>query len=103
MGGAQRADRGRWFAVCPRPAHDKGPRRRRSGPGLPCAFGPAHSKGHVCHVPWTVHTANNFQFFISILKCFLFNFCFQSLRYSDIAKVIEQFMFYFDIFIISCV
>jgi len=81
--------------------------------GLPCAYGPAHSKCHVCRVPRPLHTANYLTIFISIFEIFL-NFVFKRFGilfhvlnfitfYHHIAKVIEKFMFYFDIVIISCV
>jgi len=81
--------------------------------GLPCAYGPAHGKGPVCRVPRPLHTANYLTIFISIFEIFL-NFVFKRFGilfhvlnfitfYHHIAKVIEKFMFYFDIVIISCV
>ena len=81
--------------------------------GLPCAYGPAHGKGPVCRVPRPLHTANYLTIFISIFEIFL-NFVFKRFGilfhvlnfitfYHHIAKVIEKFMFYFDIVIVSCV
>jgi hypothetical protein len=80
---------------------------------LPCAYGPAHGKGPVCRVPRPLHTTNYLTVFISIFEIFL-NFVFKRFGilfhvlnfitfYHHIAKVIEKFMFYFDIVIISCV
>ena len=87
--------------------------RHQSAAGLPCAYGPAHGKGPVCRVPRPLHTANYLTIFISIFEIFL-NFVFKRFGilfhvlnfitfYHHIAKVIEKFMFYFDIVIISCV
>jgi len=81
--------------------------------GLPCAYGPAHGKCPVCRVPRPLHTENYLTIFISIFEIFL-NFVFKHFGilfhvlnfitfYHHIAKVIEKFMFYFDIVIISCV
>ena len=102
----------------PGPRHSTGARvaARHGGvvlAGLPCAYGPAHGKGPVCRVPRPLHTANYLTIFISIFEIFL-NFVFKRFGilfhvlnfitfYHYIANVIEQFMFYFDIVIISCV
>ena len=83
--------------------------------GLPCAYGPAHGKGHVCRVPRPQHTANlltilYFNFSNGFFSNFVFKrsgILFHVLKFITfdhyIAKVIEKFMFYFDIVIVSCV
>ena len=121
----QKGIRGWNFAVCPDPAHGKGPSERRperearrrgpapwpqfavcvrpgtrQRPCLPCAIG-------MC----TRQTFSNISF--QIFKRFLFNFLFSLVFYLMFKtlshflitslKVTGQFMFYLDIAIISCV